>query len=213
MNPMLSIATAMDGDEARRALTAKEAEQCALLDGTTPRSDYRAGRLAAKRAARGLRAVPAHHRIQISSSTDGAPRLSLLDDQGSERPLNAQLSISHRRGFAMSLVAPAGVRVGVDLEQSGSIPLHAVRDLLTPAEREMAMRVDPAVLWSLKQAAWKALGLGRSVAFRALELCTDGPGRLLGIRVDDVFLPMHTRMTRPFPGFHAAAIWMMGGVA
>lgn len=213
MNAMLSTAIAKDGEEARLALTTSEAEQCERLQGPGPRSDFRAGRLAAKRAACGIGTAHPHRRIQISSLADGAPRLSVLDRCGRERPLDARVSISHRDGFAVAVVAPAGVRVGVDLERSGSIPLQAIGYFLTPAEQKMATYVDPAVLWSLKEAAWKALGLGRSVPFRAMQLCTNGPGQLLGVIVQDVFVPMHTRMSRPFPGFHAAAIRMTGGVA
>lgn len=213
MNAMLSTAIAKDGDEARLALTTQEAEQCARLEGSGPRSDFRAGRLAAKRAACGIGTAHSHRRIQISSLADGAPRLSVLDRHGAERPLDARVSISHRDGLAVAVVAPAGVRVGVDLERSGSVPLQAIRYFLTPAEQRMAVYVDPTVLWSLKEAAWKALGLGPSVPFHAMALCTDGPGQLLGVTVQDVFVPMHTRMSRPFPGFHAAAIWINGGVA
>jgi phosphopantetheinyl transferase (holo-ACP synthase) len=213
MNAMLSTAIAKDGDEARLALTTQEAEQCARLAGRRPRSDYRAGRLAAKRAVCGSGSAHPHRRIQISSLADEAPRLSVLDRHGRERSLDARVSISHRDGLAVAMVAPPGVRVGVDLERSGSVPLQAIRHFLTPAERGMVMYVDPAVLWSLKEAAWKALGLGPSVPLHAMELRTDGPGQLLGVTVRDVFVPMHTRMSRPFPGFHAAAIWMTGGVA
>lgn len=213
MNAMLSTAIAKDGEEARLSLTTSEAEQCARLEGSAPRSDFRAGRLAAKRAACGSGTAHPHRRIEIVSPVDGPPRLSVLDRYGRERPLDARVSISHRHGLAVAVVAPAGVRVGVDLERSGSIPLQAIRYFLTSAEQAMATYVDPTVLWSLKEAAWKALGLGRSIPFHAMQLCTDGPGQLLGVTVDDVFVPMHTRMSRPFPGYHAAAIWMTGALA
>jgi len=213
MNALLSTASARDGAEARQALTTREAAQCANLDGPRRRRDFRAGRLAAKRAANGVQRSHPHCRIQVSSLADGAPRLGFLDREGRERPCDARLSISHRDGLAVAVVAPPGVRVGVDVERAGSVPLQAVRYFLTSVEREMASWVDPTVLWSLKEAAWKALGLGRSVPFQAMELRGGADGQLLGVTVHGVFMPMHTRMSRPWPGFHAVAIWMTGGVA
>lgn len=213
MNGMLSVAIAKDGAEARLALTRAEAEHCARLDGSAPQRDFRAGRLAAKRAVSGMGPRHPFRRIQVSSLADGAPRFGILDGRGRERPGDGRLSISHRDGLAVAVVAPAGVRVGVDLERSGSVPLQAVRYFLTPIEREMARSVDPTVLWSVKEAAWKALGLGRSLPFVAMEIQADDRDRSLGVMVHDTFVPMHTHLSHPWPGFHAVAAWTTGGVA
>lgn len=113
----------------------------------------------------------------------------------------------------MAVVASAGVRVGIDLERTGSVPLHALRYFLTREEREMAADVDPSVLWSVKEAAWKALGLGRSVPFLTMEIRADARGLPLGVAVCGAFVPMHTRLSHPWPGFHAVAAWTRGGVA
>lgn len=213
MNGDLTIGTAMDGTAARFSLTSREAARCARLPTARGKSDFRAGRLAAKRAASiVLDRFPAR-RIEVSSQADGAPRLTVLDGRGTRRIVESELSISHRDGHAVAVVAPRGVRVGVDLERSGSVPIATVRYFLTPAERTMAASMEPTVLWSLKEAAWKALGLGRSAPFTSVELRPGSTGRLLGVCVDEVFVPMHTWLSRPWPGFHMATVWTTGGRA
>lgn len=213
MDTSLTIGWAKDGAAARLALTRGEADRCARLPTAPRRSDFRAGRLAAKRAASGLLVACPKTRIEVSSRTDGTPSLTRLDARGDGRRIEVELSISHRDARGVAVVAPAGVRVGVDLERIGSVPMAMVRYFLTPTEQRMTTSVDPTILWSLKEAAWKALGLGRSVPFRSVELCADDAGRLLGVRVHGSFVPMHTRLSRPWPEFHMTTVWMTGGVA
>ena len=52
MNAGLRTAMAVDGDAARSALTASERQRCASLTGAEQQGNFRAGRLAAKRAAK-----------------------------------------------------------------------------------------------------------------------------------------------------------------
>lgn len=213
MNGDLTIGTAKDGAAARFSLTSREAARCARLPTARGRSDFRAGRLAAKRAASiALDRFPSR-RIEVSSRADGAPTLTALDGRGTGRFVESELSISHRDGHAVAVVAPRGVRVGVDLERNGAVPIATLRYFLTPAEQAMAVSIEPTILWSLKEAAWKALGLGRSAPFTSVELRPGSTGRLVGVCVDDVFVPMHTRLSRPWPGFHMATAWTTGGLA
>ncbi|MDX1495310.1 MAG: 4'-phosphopantetheinyl transferase superfamily protein [Longimicrobiales bacterium] len=213
MSARMTIATATDGPAAKAALTATEARECALLAEAARRRDFRAGRLAAKRAAQAdLHRSPCC-RIEVVGDRDGAPELRLRDALGGSRRVSRALSLSHRDGHAVAVTAPSGTRIGVDLERAGSVQLSTVQELLTPFELEIAHEVDPTVIWSVKEAAWKALGLGTSVEFAEVELRADPMGRLIGIDVLGAFVPMHTRIAEPWPGFICAKVWMTGGVA
>jgi phosphopantetheinyl transferase (holo-ACP synthase) len=213
MHEQMTTAMATDGAAARLALTSSEAERCAALPTAVGRSDFRAGRLAAKRAASVLVGRQASRAIEVVTRADGSPRLVLLQKHGGSRAIPTELSLSHRQGHAVAVVAPPGMHVGVDLERVGAVHVPSTRYFLTKDERRRACGTDPTVLWSLKEAAWKALGLGRSVPLTSLEIAFDDDGRLHGVRVNGVFLPMHTRMSSPWPGFHMAVVWVTGGMA
>ena len=74
------------------------------------RSEWRLGRLAAKRLLTDLVGVQAFDRIQIIAAEDGAPE-AIVDGY----PLEISLSISHRDGIAAAAISRQG-RVGCDLE-------------------------------------------------------------------------------------------------
>jgi len=209
--------TATDGAAARLALTRYEAATCARLPSSDRQRDFRAGRLAARRAVMGFVGRGPSRSMEVRSGVDGFPSLSLLDPSGRWRTTSVELSISHRDGRAVAAIARAGVRVGVDLERVGAVPRRLAGHFLTPQELDLAGAGDPTVLWSLKEAAWKALALGRSLPLKALELCCDDAGGLRGglrgVRVRGVFVPMHSRMSTPWPGYHMAMVWTTGGVA
>ncbi len=205
--------TATDGAAARLALTRHEASTCARLPSSDRQRDFRAGRLAAKRAVMGFVGRGPSRRMEVRSRVDGSPSLSLLDPSGRWRTRAVELSISHRDGRAVAAIARAGVRVGVDLELVGAVPRRLAGHFLTAREQDLAGGGDPTVLWSLKEAAWKALGLGRSVPLKALALCGDDAGGLRGVRVRGAFVPMHSRMSTPWPGYLMAMVWTTGGAA
>lgn len=212
MSARLTIATAIDGPAAKAALTSSEATACARLR-SGQRRDFRAGRLAAKRAAEADLRHPACCGIEIVDTGDGPPQVLVREAGGRIFEAQRELSLSHRDGHAVAVIAPRGMRVGVDLERLGSVQMAAVRDLLTPFEREIAEGLDPTVVWSVKEAAWKALGLGRSLPFADLELRADAHGRLIGVAVHGHFVTMHTRIAEPWPGYMVAKVWMPGGTA
>jgi len=213
MKTLPTTGTATDGAAARLALTGQEASSCARLPSSDRQRDFRAGRLAAKRAVMGFVGRGLSRRMEVRSRVDGFPSLSLLDPSGRWRTTAVELSISHRDGHAVAAIAPAGVRVGVDLEPAEAVPLGLARHFLTPREQDLASGGDPTVLWSLKEAAWKALALGRSLPLKALELCCEDAGGLRGVRVRGVFVPVHSQMSTPWPGYHMAMVWTTGGAA
>lgn len=126
---------------------------------------------------------------------------------------DAVVSASRRDGRAVAVAASAGVRIGVGLERAGSLALPSIRSHLTTFEERLAGNLDPAIVWSMKQAASKALGMGPSLSMGEIELCPGPSGKLVGVYVGDAFLPMHTRITEPWPGFVMTTVWMPAGLA
>jgi len=89
-------------------------------------------------------------------------------------------SRSHTRGVAVAVVAPAGVRVGVDLVAVDRVDRRHAEAILSRAEWKLLApyaAVRPALAWALKEAAAKAAGdplrcfpHGISIAAGAREL-------------------------------------------
>ena len=174
----------------RAALTGLRAEK--------RRADWRLGRWAAK-AALAAWSGTSIGEAEIVASDDGAPE-AFVDGE----PAGAALSLSHRNGRALAVVADVGVAIGCDLEaiepRSGSF----VRTWLAPAERASVLAAGRAgsarlanLLWTAKEAAAKARGEGLrldvSQAIVSLEWDTSSHGewRPLGVRWDREGLTAH----------------------
>lgn len=139
-------------------------------------------------------------------------RVAARAAQGAHRGAVARVSLTHRDGRGAAAVAPAGVRVGVDLERTGTVPLERERFFATVAERSAPRRPrDGAVLWSLKEAAWKAFGCERSLPFGALELELDRLGRVAAVRVEGRRHVASARVRRPWQGWVLALVWAEEG--
>jgi len=178
-----SYALALDGPLAAACLTAAERRACAALPGAVRRRDWRAGRLAAKRAVRAAR-LP-------------AARLTV--------------SISHVAGRAAAVAAPAPSRVGIDLERAGAVRPAQARYFLTRAERRLARRLGLTTLWTLKEAAWKALGADDATPFAALEVHADPHGGVEGVSLHGRRHRARALVARPWPGFVLAVVWLSEG--
>lgn len=144
------------------------------------RADWRMGRWAAKWALAGyLDAMPGRSavsslsRLEIMAAEDGAPE-PLLDGT----PLPASVSISHREELGASLVAPAGVRLGIDLERIEPRSTRMMGDFFTPLELERVLSALPgrdrhktaALTWSAKESLLKVLRTGLRRDTRSVEL-------------------------------------------
>jgi 4'-phosphopantetheinyl transferase len=120
------------------------------------RADWRLGRFTAKSAV-GARLGVAPRRVQILAAGDGAPEAWV---DGEHAPVS--VSLSHRGGRALAVVAGAPAVVGCDLEVVEPRSAAFIRDWLAPAEQELlaacaeterARRAN--LLWSSKEAAAK----------------------------------------------------------
>ena len=169
-------------------LAPAERAACARLATPAARDDYRASRLAARRAVAQLDLAPAGRSFT--------------------------LSLTHRlgRGAAAATAVP-GVRVGVDLELAGSVAPDRARYFLTPRERDAAAaagRRDLAALWALKEAAWKALAVHETVCFSALELSLDA-GRVTAVALLGTRYAATSALSAPWPGWVLAVVGIAAG--
>jgi 4'-phosphopantetheinyl transferase len=162
------------------------------------RSDWRLGRLAAKAAVGSWLGVEPT-RVEVLAAADGAPHAHLDGE-----PSGVALSISHRAGRALAVVAAAPAALGCDLELVEPRSEAFVREWLAQPERQLLASVPEGrrslaanLMWAAKEAAAKArreglrldvrgaaarpLGLAESTPeWRPLELRWPGDGRIAG---------------------------------
>jgi 4'-phosphopantetheinyl transferase len=147
-------------------LAPAERARLAELRAPTRRADWRLGRWTAKRAVAARLAsggsAPAAAAVEVRAAPDGAPEVLV---GGHPAPL--AVSLSHRAGLAVCMVAPAGAALGCDLELVEPRSDAFVADYLTTPERaavQAAAAADRpllvALLWSAKESALKALRTG-----------------------------------------------------
>ena len=204
--PQVATMLAVDGRIAQACLTAAERTACARMVSDENRSNWRAGRLAAKLAALSVMGDRRLDRFEVHSGTGAPPELAVLDPDGTSRRLDVSLSISHCAGRGAAALAPSGWRVGVDLERARTIPDHFGQYFLGSSELQWACG-DLTVLWCLKEAVWKAMGLGHDVRFRSVELGRVVDGAPIGVRIGGAFVRVTARAHRPWPGFVLATAY------
>jgi 4'-phosphopantetheinyl transferase len=130
-----------------------------VLDGlmiAKRRADWRLGRFTAKAAAAEWLGVP-DARVEILAAPDGAPDVWI----GQERA-PVSLSLTHRAGRAVAVVADAYCAVGCDLELVEPRRDAFVREWFSPWEQELVFSAGERrdllanLLWTAKEAAVKA---------------------------------------------------------
>src|SRR4029079_10702887 len=121
-----------------------------------------------------------------------APHCSVLDgDCWTQLPVS--VSIAHCDGVAIAAATDSSTRVGVDIERVGEIAPEHLRYFVAPSEG----CTDASLAWVLKEAAWKALGLGAAVPFTAVQLSFDRDARTLqGVRVESTWISARADVLR-----------------
>ena len=168
------------------------------------RSDWLAGRLAAKR---GLRAacrrrgetVPAYTAIEIRNDARGAPRFAIAGRPDLDERLD--ISIAHSNGTAVAAVVDrlASGTVGVDVEVTKPLSMHLLKRVLRPGEIACVETLPgaaptPLEMWTAKEAALKA---ARHLcdALRDVQLSW-APPRPIRARIAGAGLPAHSILVR-----------------
>jgi 4'-phosphopantetheinyl transferase EntD len=156
--------TGVDPDSARASAGERQAAEAYP---SWRRREWLIGRLTA-RAALGLRyGRYADQAELVRDGASGAPRVRGLPGVG--------ISLSHTGDRVACVVAPAGRRVGVDVEVRGRCDQELARRILGPGE-SIPAGLDPTVPWTVKEAAYKAV-TGRWSGLRAYRVhwLPDGP--------------------------------------
>ncbi len=174
-----AVAVESTGADERWFTAAERANHAAF---TVPKraSEWRAGRLAAKKAVMETHPGMGPHDVEVvADEATGKPRLYL---QGQESAL--WLSISHRSGFAIAALSPGAI--GVDLETIEERPRSFLEEAFSVAElkailsneaaSEMDVKTQIACMWAAKEAALKRAGVGLRTDLRAHQVVPDGNG-------------------------------------
>jgi 4'-phosphopantetheinyl transferase EntD len=135
------------------------------------RSDWLAGRMAAKLAiGAAIGATAELAELSVSHAAGGRP-LALLD--GAEIP-GLWLAISHSRGAGLATARRGGRPIGTDLEHHAAWSDELAGYAFAASERS-SQPGDPSALarWALKEAALKALGTGLILHPRRVGIAAD----------------------------------------
>ena len=157
-------------------LSASEAVRLNAMRFAKRRADWRLGRWTAKRAVAAYLDVPGHPQslanIEVHAAPSGAPEVFVFNTAAP-----ATISLSHRDGTALCVVAASGAALGCDLEIIEPRSDAFVADYFTAEEQALVARVSLedrprllALLWSAKESALKALHEGLRLDTRSLTV-------------------------------------------
>lgn len=112
------------------------------------------------------------------------------------------VSIAHSGGHGVAaLHADCSHRIGIDLERSDTVSLRYADYFATRRELEACPFADVTVLWTLKEAAWKALRCEPSMPFHALETLWTTWERPRGLCLAGVEHSARFLVLVPWPGW------------
>jgi 4'-phosphopantetheinyl transferase len=179
------------GDPPAGLLSDAEREVFGALRLPKRRADWLLGRQAVKQlcchylARRGQPTLPAE--LAVVNAQDGAPEV--VGEGGHGLPFT--VSLSHRAGMAVAALCPAAkAPLGIDLELCEPRGAGFAADFFTTEELDLVEQAPPTQrvrleteVWSLKEAALKALRVGlradtRSIRVEPRRAATNGWGPL-----------------------------------
>jgi 4'-phosphopantetheinyl transferase EntD len=154
--------------DVRQYLTGAERNWYDALRSKKRKSEFCAGRIAAKLAIRKFRPDLQISEINVLRSESGAPIVTDIDE--------IHLSITHCARFAIAVTAP--FFVGVDLEVNEPRPKALIKYFMNEAESVHILGKDPYLqdyetncLWTRKEAVSKVGRWGGSLDFKTID-CT-----------------------------------------
>jgi 4'-phosphopantetheinyl transferase EntD len=193
-----SLALATSDTASLGLLTRRERHDHDRLPHQPRRREWLAGRVAAKRAIGAFlgASLPLHH-IELEPQAGATPRCLVRDNVERWTLAPLVLSIAHSNGVAIAAAASRSTRIGVDVERVGDIDADQHRYFLAPSEFAHAQRLGVTLLWVLKEALWKALGLSQALAFTSVQLAFfHGTDTLAGAWVEGRWMRARARRVR-----------------
>jgi 4'-phosphopantetheinyl transferase len=176
------------------ALSEKEAAQYAAFIMEKRRSEWLAGRLAAKTLLAESGGIPLSG-YEVASDLLGRPSCG-----------GQLISISHSNGWAVAAIKPGSSFLGIDLEKIEQRHPAWYRDYFHTSELPEPDPSEGTRLWAIKEALMKALGLG--LMADPLDIRADSAIKLAGKtleRYKELGSPPFSVETRRFPeGFWTA---------
>jgi len=203
-------AVAVDHPTAVAWLSAGERRWSAGLPGPARRSDWRAGRVAAKRAVAAVLGLDDPLRVTLVPVPGAAPLVEVRDVGGSHRVVPLAFSLSQCAGRAAAAASVARGGLGIDLELSDQVRAAHAGYYLSPSERERAGACGLTTLWTLKEATWKALRCDDTVPFTALQLEFDAAGAVAAVSLSGRTQPAVAHVLEPWRGYVLAIVWIPG---
>ncbi|GEM_PF-666002 len=191
-------------EKAGRMLHPEELERGVGFASDIRRRSFLHGRIAGKMAANMVFPDIPPVRLNIETGCLGEPLLA-----NAPRPYG--VSIAHDAGWNAGLCFPLSFRMGIDVESISEKNREIIAFMLTPHEKELCNREkDPLdlihLLWTVKEAAGKALGLGFRVPADWYE--TDRVETVgIGLR------PVQRCLFKHLTAFNALAVAIPGGMA
>lgn len=157
-------------------LSAGEHSRLSSLRFAKRRTDWRLGRWTAKRALASCLELPTDSHslqaVEIRALPSGAPEVFLFKQRA-----NVSVSLSHRAGHGLCVVALSEAALGCDLELVEPREPSFVTDFFTTNEQELLNEVSAdqhsmlaTLMWSAKESALKAMRVGLRLDTASLEV-------------------------------------------
>lgn len=172
--PVTDLSPAVTDEKVRDWLGERERASLASLRFEKRRLDWLSGRLALKQLLRKVAPAASDMRpdqLEILKAESGAPYLA------PESGLGGSISISHSQGWVLAGYCPHGAAFGLDLERVEPRDPALAETFFTSDElavisalSDHAQATAVTAIWSLKEAALKALATGLRADTRAIGI-------------------------------------------
>lgn len=100
-------------------------------------------------------------------------------------------------------------KVGVEIAPVEPMPAERARYFLTLAEQQLQVP-ERNTIWTIKEAAWKALECDGPTPFTAMELRFDDYGSLREVSLEGRLFPAGALVLSPWPAYMLAVVWIDG---
>lgn len=191
-------------DAADSAGSPREVRVLAFEPDTRP-GEWRARQMALRRSAAALTSPPTQSLPPISPPR---PRKTVRGVS----PAAGSLPIRLPNGGAGSgdVVPPVqGRKVGVEIAPVEPMAADRARYFLTLAEQKLQVP-ERNTIWTIKEAAWKALECEGPTPFTAMELRFDDYGSLREVSLEGRLFPAGALVLSPWPEYILAVVWIDG---